>query len=111
MAFLWLTRRTKLFSRKKFLSSLAALCLLSLLGSFAHARLSQWLPSATYTDIASFLKNNGIETLDEYIVWLQQNVSYISDINKADWADPVLTLNRRGGDCEDIAFLNEEIVR
>jgi len=99
-------------SKKKLLSSLGALLCITLLGhSFAHARLSEWMPSFPYKDVAVFLKVNRIQTLDEYVLWLQKNITYTADSSKDDWADPLLTLNRRTGDCEDIAFLNEEVVK
>jgi len=85
---------------------------ISLLGhSFAHARLSPWMPTAPYRDVATFLKINHIQTLEEYTLWLKQNINYAADIGKDDWADPVLTLNKRSGDCEDIAFLNAEVLK
>jgi len=84
---------------------------LSLLGhSFAHAML-QKLYFHNYTDIPAFLKSNRIENLEDYVRWLQEHVTYASDADKDDWADPLITLNKQTGDCEDIAFLNAEVLK
>ena len=84
---------------------------LSLLGhSFAHAMLQKiYFPQ--HTNIPAFLKANRIENLDDYIRWLQEHVNYASDADKDDWAEPLITLNKQSGDCEDIAFLNAEVLK
>jgi predicted transglutaminase-like cysteine proteinase len=96
--------------RKRFLA-LALILALSFAGhSFAHARIAK-LFSSGYSDIPSFLKANTIENLEDYISWLQENISYASDATEDRWADPLDTLNFRSGDCEDIAFLNAEVLK
>jgi len=85
-----------------------ALCLLG--HGFAHAKLAK-PQTANYPDIASFLRSQNITSLDEYISWLSDHVHYAADDTSDDWADPMHTLNKKSGDCEDLAFLNAEVVK
>ncbi|MBP9854621.1 MAG: hypothetical protein KBD53_07130 [Candidatus Omnitrophica bacterium] len=60
--------------------------------------------------LALFLKKHNIESLDQYIVWLQKNVHYQPDGNSDQWSNPIQTILRRNGDCEDLAFLNYAVL-
>ena len=60
--------------------------------------------------IESFLVENNIASLEDYIVWLQKNIHYKSDMHGDQWAVPEETLKRYGGDCEDLAFLSAAVV-
>lgn len=109
----WLTNTDclRILFQRKHLKALAVLLALCVLGhSFAHARTLKPQPEA-FLDIHSFLQANNIRSLDDYILWLAQNVTYSTDITKDDWADPLVTLNNKTGDCEDIAFLNAEVLK
>ena len=60
--------------------------------------------------IADFLERHDIETLEEYALWLKENVRYKADLFGDSWSSPEETLMRRRGDCEDFAFLSEEVM-
>jgi hypothetical protein len=53
---------------------------------------------------------NEIRNLDDYCRWLNSAVAYKKEKNDS-WADPVFTLDKKAGDCEDFAFLNSEALR
>jgi predicted transglutaminase-like cysteine proteinase len=60
--------------------------------------------------IADFISNHEIESLEDYAEWLRKNVKYKPDMFADSWSSPEDTLTRRRGDCEDFAFLSEEIL-
>ena len=60
--------------------------------------------------VADFLERHDIETLDSYALWLKKNVRYKADLFGDSWSSPEETLKRRRGDCEDFAFLSEEVL-
>ena len=67
-------------------------------------------PNFLDINIANLLKIHNIETLKEYVKWLQDNIKYKKE--KGDyWQTPIETLKRKLGDCEDFAFLNKEVLR
>ncbi len=61
--------------------------------------------------ICNLLIFNKIKTVSEYTQWLGGNIAYEPDDGHDCWAAPEETLNRRYGDCEDIAFLNQSALR
>ncbi|HSV43048.1 MAG TPA: hypothetical protein VLJ10_00695 [Candidatus Bathyarchaeia archaeon] len=94
------------------------LCLFVLLpcrNSFASFRIRQEstsrsgvfvsAPHAVDREMAFFLTTNRIASLEEYAAWAVKHISYQNE-NQDEWVDPVRTLRRKYGDCEDIAFLN-----
>jgi predicted transglutaminase-like cysteine proteinase len=43
--------------------------------------------------------------------WLGANIVYKKDTTEDIWSAPGTTLRRKYGDCEDLAFLNESVLR
>jgi len=68
-------------------------------------------PNQLDMNIKSFLIDNNIFSLQQYIVWLNTNITYKNDVNGDYWNHPEKTLKDRYGDCEDMAFLNEAVLR
>jgi len=66
---------------------------------------------AVHASVAGFLQSNQLHTLDQYVLWLGENIGYRSDDGAKEWADPETTLSRRYGDCKDYALLNKEALR
>jgi len=60
--------------------------------------------------VADFLERRDIETLEGYALWLKENVRYKADLFGDSWSSPAETLKRGRGDCEDFAFLSEEVL-
>ncbi|MFH1046491.1 MAG: transglutaminase-like domain-containing protein [Candidatus Omnitrophota bacterium] len=55
---------------------------------------------------------NNIASLQDYLGWLQANITYEKDLTHQDrWSAPEETLKAKRGDCEDYAFLNEAVLR
>ena len=62
--------------------------------------------------IKQFLYENNIDSLIKYVQWLQKNVKYQQDADgKDNWASPLETLTKKFGDCEDLSFLNAEVLK
>ncbi|MFC1666580.1 transglutaminase-like domain-containing protein [Candidatus Omnitrophota bacterium] len=59
----------------------------------------------------NMLKANNIKSLEDYAQWLRENVKYKKDKFGDIWALPKETIERKYGDCEDLAFLNASILR
>lgn len=53
---------------------------------------------------------NKIASLDDYILWLKANIRYKKDKKLDIWSHPEETLERKYGDCEDLAFLNKRFL-
>lgn len=53
---------------------------------------------------------NGIRSVETYEKWLKKNIEYLEDEGRDVWASPEETLAKRGGDCEDFAFLNAAVL-
>lgn len=68
-------------------------------------------PVALDERISSIIKRNNVKSVEDYVEWLQTNIEYRKDRQADKWADPEETLQRRYGDCEDYAFLNEAVLR
>lgn len=67
-------------------------------------------PAALDLKILNIIYEAGILTVEDYSVWLKENIQYRED--EVDiWAKPEDTLDNRYGDCEDFAFLNAEVMR
>lgn len=47
----------------------------------------------------------GLETTEEVMQWVSQNITYKSDGIRDEWQEPHETYNSRTGDCEDFAIL------
>ena len=61
--------------------------------------------------VLTFLNENALYTIDQYARWLEKNIVYKADESTDRWADPLETLRKRSGDCEDFAFLSAEVLR
>ncbi len=68
-------------------------------------------PKPLDKEIARIVESNNFESLEAYSQWLGENVHYRKDESRDVWADPQETLKKRGGDCEDFAFLNFEVLK
>ncbi len=61
--------------------------------------------------IKEILSYNNIKSIDEYAIWLGDNIKYKREENRKDeWAMPLETLKNEYGDCEDFAILNKELL-
>jgi len=67
--------------------------------------------STTGEKIRNIIIFNNIRTLDDYASWLRENIRYKKDRDKDSWSQPEETLQRKYGDCEDLAFLNEAVLK
>ena len=67
--------------------------------------------TAAPESIDLFLSAHNIKNLPEYIQWYQANMKYIPDESRDQWAQPLETLRKKGGDCEDLAFLNQAVLK
>jgi hypothetical protein len=63
-------------------------------------------PSGLDEAIADIFSANNIGSARDYALWLKNNIQYKTDGNRDSWAHPLETLERKYGDCEDLAFLN-----
>jgi len=61
--------------------------------------------------IMDILRNNNIYSLNAYVKWVSKNIMYAEDENGDEWLSPEETLERRYGDCEDYAFLNQAVLQ
>ena len=69
-------------------------------------------PPAEMEDLIlnQLLAQAGIRTIDDYAAYLNQNLKYKKD--KVDvWAAPLQTFARGYGDCEDLSFLTEAVLK
>lgn len=60
--------------------------------------------------LARFLRAQNITSLPEYVEWFERHMTYRPDGQRDNWARPLDTLLRQHGDCEDLAFLNKEML-
>lgn len=67
-------------------------------------------PNPMDLEILSMLQTHQIQTLNDYVQWLEKSTSYKKDTIDI-WAKPQETFQRKYGDCEDYAFLNAEVLR
>jgi predicted transglutaminase-like cysteine proteinase len=67
-------------------------------------------PHSVDEKILSIIKNNHIRSLMDYMKWLQENVKYTKDNDGDKWLTPEEMLFKKGGDCEDFAFLNKAVL-
>ncbi len=56
--------------------------------------------------ILNIINLEGIKSIEDYALWLKENVKYRKDDSADVWSLPDETLTRKYGDCEDFAFLN-----
>ncbi len=68
-------------------------------------------PSNEDVEIVKFLKDNNIHNPQEYGQWLEKNVEFKKDQDGDQWSNPLETLDRKYGDCEDFTFLNIAVLR
>lgn len=61
-------------------------------------------------ELARFLKAQNITTFPQYVAWFEQHMTYRPDGQRDYWSRPLDTLLRQAGDCEDLAFLNKEML-
>lgn len=67
-------------------------------------------PNSLDLKILDIIIQDNIQTLEGYAQWLEENIKYKNE--EADyWQSPEETLERKAGDCEDFAFLNEAFLR
>ena len=66
-------------------------------------------PKKISRKIISIIARNSIQSIDDYGKWLDANFKYIKD-KKDIWSAVTETLEKGGGDCEDLAFLTEEFL-
>ena len=76
------------------------------------------LPQLSYSktnsmtfNAVSFIKENNIHSIEDYAQWLKDNMIYLLDVGKDSWASPLETIQKGGGDCEDLAFLSAEVLK
>ena len=103
MANLPLTKMARYFDRVLKLAGILFFILISSNFCWAASDSPRW-------QLVTFLNQNRIYTLRDYAGWLQKNVHYQSDASKDQWADPLETISKHAGDCEDFAFLSAAIV-
>ena len=60
--------------------------------------------------IQDIIIDNNIQSLEDYLRWLQKNIKYKKDKDRDSWSTPEETLQRSYGDCEDYAFLNAAVL-
>lgn len=72
-----------------------------------------WVYRAVALDekIQDIIIDNNIESLEDYLRWLQENIKYKKDKGGDYWSTPEETLQRSYGDCEDYAFLNAAVLK
>ena len=68
-------------------------------------------PSPAAEQVRNFIILNNISSPRDYVQWLGANIVYKNDGKKDTWAAPQTTLRRKYGDCEDLAFLHESVLR
>ncbi len=61
--------------------------------------------------IQIFIKTQNIRSLEDYARWLFLNIQYRKDTGEDRWARPEETLRRGFGDCEDLTFLNQAVLK
>lgn len=61
--------------------------------------------------ITGFLAREGLNDFSSYASWAATHLSYKKDPGDDAWSSPLDTLNRRYGDCEDLAFLHLDVAR
>lgn len=62
-------------------------------------------------NLTAFLKENNINSLEDYARWLTKHIRYQADINGDQWSTPTETLYKGFGDCEDFAFLSQAVLQ
>lgn len=68
-------------------------------------------PNTRAQFVSDFISVNGLTTIEDYVNWLPANIRYQKDGIRDEWADPQTTVNRGVGDCEDLAFLNQAVLK
>ncbi len=61
-------------------------------------------------DIPGFLSSNNIENIENYVAWAASNLKYVPDHDRDKWAYPLRTIEKKYGDCEDLAFLHAAVL-
>lgn len=60
--------------------------------------------------ISTIFRSSEIKSLEQYSLWLQKNLEFTQDKGQDTWADPLESISRGYGDCEDFAFLNKAVL-
>ena len=68
-------------------------------------------PAILDEKIRSIIIFNEIFSIEEYITWLKNNIEYEADTNQDIWSNPMDTLKKGAGDCEDLAFLSAAFLK
>lgn len=68
-------------------------------------------PAGLDLKILNIIYEAGISSVEDYSMWLKENIEYKKDDGSDSWAMPEDTLARQYGDCEDFAFLNAAVMR
>ena len=66
-------------------------------------------PTDISINIYNLLSSNKILNINDYINWLQNNITYKFDKNDY-WQSPIETIKNKTGDCEDFAILNKAVL-
>ena len=68
-------------------------------------------PASQPKDVAQLLKNNHIQTVDDYARWLGQNIKYVKISGHEEWESWQTTVLRGYGDCKNLSALNAEVLK
>lgn len=68
-------------------------------------------PLAIDEQIVSLVRQNNIQTINDYAAWLKKHMTYAADGPADVWLQPSEFLKARRGDCEDFAFFNSRVLR
>jgi len=61
--------------------------------------------------ILNIIVKEHIKSVEDYAVWLRSNITYRLHEDKDIWTEPGVTIDKRRGDCKDIALLNMAFLR
>ena len=68
-------------------------------------------PQSLDLKIVDLVRNNHIQSLEDYAQWLKNHIHYQKDGAKDIWAAPEQTLQDKTADCEDFTFLTASVLQ
>lgn len=68
-------------------------------------------PVAIDEKILTIVRQNQIQSIEDYSAWLTENMVYQKDITPESWIEPDEFLKTRRGDCKDFASLNFRVLK